>query len=113
MCNRVNADGKIDELQGADQTNSQIADVLDDIHSVLSANHNSGAATYTPATSLYKVFADSYTSNTATSAVEIASLDFSNFLSAGAVKWNDISNEPDKRIESINFFMTKNFCFEL
>jgi len=93
MCNRVNADGKIVELQGADQTNSQIADVLDDIHSVLSANHNSGAATYTPATSLYKVFADSYTSNTATSAVEIASLDFSNFLSAGAVKWNDISNE--------------------
>lgn len=93
MCNRVNADGKIVELQGADQTNSQIADVLDDIHSVLNANHNSGAAVYAPATALYKVFADSYQSNTATSAVEIASLNFSNFLAAGAVKWSDISNE--------------------
>jgi hypothetical protein len=90
LCNRVNDNGAIVELSGA-EADSQIVDVLNNIHSVLSANHNSGAGTYTQAGATYTVNADSYTSNTATTSVEIAKLDFSNFLEAGAVKWADIS----------------------
>jgi hypothetical protein len=93
LCNKVTDDGKIEELQGADQSASQIADVLDDIHLVLTANSNSGAASYNAATAMYTVSADSYISNTATNSVEIARIDFGNFLAAGVVKWADISNE--------------------
>jgi len=91
LCNRVNSTGKIVELDGATAADSQIADVLDDIQLILTANSNSGAGTYTQATAKYVVNADSYISNSATNAVEIASLDFSNFLDAGAVKWATIS----------------------
>lgn len=91
LCNRVDADGKIVELSGV-EADSQIADVLMDINAILTANSNSGAGTYTAATAKYVVNADSYISNTTTNAVEIASLDFSKFLSAGVVKWSDISS---------------------
>jgi hypothetical protein len=92
LCNRVDGTGKIIELSGA-VADSQIADVLDDINLILTANSNSGAGTYTPATGKYVVNADSYISNSATNAVEIASLDFSNFLETNAVKWAAISGD--------------------
>jgi hypothetical protein len=90
ITNRVDDNGAIIELLGV-EADSQIASVLNNIHSVLTANHNSGAGTYIQAGATYAVNADAYTSNSSTTPVEIARLDFSNFLDAGAVKWADIS----------------------
>ena len=102
LCNKVDSAGKIVELDGATAADSQIADVIDDIQLILTANSNSGAGTYTQATAKYVVNADSYISNSATNTVEIASLDFSNFLDAGAVKWATISADDAVFLANLN-----------
>jgi len=108
MCNRVGDDGNIIELSGQ-EADSQIASVLDNINSVLTANKNAGAGTYDAANAIYVVNADSYTSNYATTPVEIARLDLSYFLSANAVKWDDIKGGGQKDVD----FLTNLVAFKV
>lgn len=86
MCNRVGADSYIIELMGV-EADSQIASVLSNTNDVLTANHNAGSGVYDQAAATYVVSVNSYTTNTAFVAVEVARLDFSYFLTSAATNW--------------------------
>ena len=95
LCGQVDDNGKIKELAVATMAESQIADVLLNCVAVLSANAQAGAGSYSPATGIYKVFVNAYTSNSNTVEVEVSSINFAYFLDLtaadGTLAWATIS----------------------
>jgi hypothetical protein len=95
LCGQLNDQGKIKELVVATMAESQIADVLINCISVLSANNQAGAGVFDEATGIYKVFVNAYTSNSNTVEVEVSSISFAYFLDLtaadGTISWTTIS----------------------